>query len=91
LMLKILLQVMNILNMLGWDFSVSPKSLSTDFTDYPVKVEEKRFHPDEMTVTKISSRLNRRWIYLTAHLTGQVGQVGQAQIYAVQIRLGFEK
>ena len=43
-MLKILLQEMNILNMLGWDFSVSPKSLSTEFADYPDEIEEKRFH-----------------------------------------------
>jgi hypothetical protein len=32
------------LNILGWDFSVSPKSLSTDFADYPDEIEEKRFH-----------------------------------------------
>ena len=37
-MLKILLQEMNILNMLGWDFSVSPESLSTDFADYPDEI-----------------------------------------------------
>jgi len=30
--------------MLGWGFSISPKSLSTDFADYPDKIEEKRFH-----------------------------------------------
>jgi hypothetical protein len=37
-----------------------------------------RFHPDEIKVTKISSRLNKRQIFRSTHLTGQVGQVGQA-------------
>jgi len=55
--------------MLGWDFSVTPKSLSTDFADYPDEIEQKRFHPDEISATKISRG---------KHLTGQVEQ---AQIY----------
>jgi hypothetical protein len=29
---------------------------------------------------KIPSRLNRRRIFINAHLTGQVGQVGQAPV-----------
>ena len=34
-------------------------------------------HPDEIRAKKISSRLNRRRISLTAHLTGQVGQADE--------------
>jgi len=35
-------------------------------------------NPDEIRATKISSRLNRRRVSKRAHLTGQVGQAGQA-------------
>ena len=35
---------------------------------------QKRFHPDEIRATKISSRLNKG----NKDLTGQVGQAGQA-------------
>ena len=45
---------MNILNMLGWDFSVSPKSLSTDFADYPDEIEEKRFHGEGADLRRLN-------------------------------------
>jgi len=49
------------------------------------------FHrPDEISATEISSRLNRRRIYKRAHLTGQVGQAGQADFHRyAQIHLSL--
>ncbi len=40
---------------------------------------KKRFNPDEIRATEISSRLNRLRISSGEHLTGQVGQAGQAE------------
>ncbi len=41
----------------------------------PVKQVQKRFNPDEIRATEISSRLNK----CKKGLTGQVGQAGQAE------------
>jgi len=43
--------------------------------DAPVKQVKKRFNPDEIRTTKISSRLNKA----KKGLTGQVGQAGQGK------------
>jgi len=42
----------------------------------PVKQRKNRFNPDGIRATKISSRLIRRAIPKSSHLTGQVGQAG---------------
>ena len=44
--------------MLGWDFSVSPKSLFTDFADYPDEIEEKRYHGEGADLRRLKI-LNR--------------------------------
>jgi hypothetical protein len=46
---------------------------------HPDEIRNRRFHPDEITATKISSRLDRRAVPKSSHLTGQVGQAGQVR------------
>ena len=49
---------------------------------------QKRFNPDEIRTTKISSRLNGLRILSGEHLTGQVGQAGQAEVRGRRTEVG---
>ena len=46
-------------------------------------------HPDEIRAKKISSRLNRRRISLTTHLTGQVGQADEHGLKRIKKKACF--